>query len=90
MVARSSQYRAVLGEAHRPFWGPAFFVSNQAKTLTYRNQWRDSRFASFNLTYILVGQFLNGARLHHRAALGGVAKLAGCLVGFEAGAHDAA
>jgi hypothetical protein len=38
----------------------------------------------------LIGQFLDRARLNHRAALGGMAKLAGCLVSLEAGAHDAA
>ena len=38
----------------------------------------------------LVGQFFDGARLHHRATLGGMAKMAGCLVRLEAGAHDAA
>jgi hypothetical protein len=38
----------------------------------------------------LIRQFLDKARLKHRAPLGGMAKLAGCLVSLEAGAHDAA
>src|SRR5271156_1062255 len=37
----------------------------------------------------LIGQFLDRARLNRRPALGGMAKLAGCLVSLEAGAHDA-
>jgi len=38
----------------------------------------------------LIGQFADRARLNRRAALGGMAKLAGRLVSLEAGAHDAA
>jgi hypothetical protein len=36
-----------------------------------------------------VGQLFDGAGLHRRTALGGMAKLAGRLVSLQAGAHNA-